>query len=86
MNIDGVERRSVVWPDWSISTWIDTGDHWKTAWKAVSCHCSQLPGYQKLLDLPEEYHRMLWGTQTYRRILSLVDAPDREDDLFAGLR
>jgi LmbE family N-acetylglucosaminyl deacetylase len=86
MNIDGVERRSVVWPDWSISTWVDTGDNWKTAWKAITCHCSQLPGYQKLLDLPEEYHRSLWGTQTYRRIFSLVDAPDREDDLFAGLR
>jgi LmbE family N-acetylglucosaminyl deacetylase len=86
MQIDGVERRAVTWPHWAISTWIDTSAHWKTVWDAIRCHCSQLPGYQKLLDLPDEYHHTLWGSLTFHRLFSLVPAPEREDDLFAGLR
>lgn len=86
MQIDGVERRVVEWPDWAISTWVDTSAHWKTTWEAVRCHASQLPGYQKLLDLPDEYHEGLWGKLTFSRLFSLVAVPAREDDLFAGLR
>jgi LmbE family N-acetylglucosaminyl deacetylase len=87
MNIDGVERRAVTWPDWAISTWIDTEDCWETVWQAISCHRTQLPSYQKLLDLPQAYHRSLWGLQTYYRVLTTVPVPDRvEEDLFAGLR
>jgi len=86
MQIEGVERRAVPWPRWAISTWIDTSAHWKTVWEAIRCHCSQLPGYQKLLDLPDEYHRVLWGCLTFHRVYTLVPTPDREDDMFAGLR
>jgi LmbE family N-acetylglucosaminyl deacetylase len=86
MHIDGVERRAVTWPHWAITTWIDTSAHWETVWDAIKCHCSQLPGYQKLLDLPEEYHRVLWGQLTFHRILTLVPTTDPEDDLFAGIR
>jgi LmbE family N-acetylglucosaminyl deacetylase len=86
MQIDGVERRAVPWPHWTISTWIDTSAYWERVWEAIKCHCSQLPGYQKLLDLPDEYHETLWGRLTFHRLYSLVPTPDREDDLFAGLR
>jgi len=86
MQIDGVERRAVPWPHWTISTWIDTSAHWETVWKAIKCHCTQLPGYQKLLDLPEEYHRVLWGRLTFHRVLTLVPTTDPEDDMFAGVR
>jgi LmbE family N-acetylglucosaminyl deacetylase len=86
MLIDGVERRAVPWPHWTISTWIDTSGSWERVWEAIRCHCSQLPGYQKLLDLPDEYHQALWGELTFHRVYSLVLTPDREDDLFAGLR
>ena len=86
MHINGVERRAVPWPHWAISTWIDTSAHWETVWEAIKCHCSQLPGYQKLLDLPEEYHRVLWGRGTFHRALSLVPTTDPEDDMFAGIR
>jgi LmbE family N-acetylglucosaminyl deacetylase len=86
MNIDGVERRAVPWVHWGISTWVDTEDHWETVWEAIKCHRSQLPGYQKLLDLPDEYHRVLWGQVTLHRVYSLVNCPDKEDDVFAGLR
>ena len=86
MQIDGVERRAVPWPHWTISTWIDTSAHWETVWEAIRCHCTQLPGYQKLLDLPEEYHRVLWGRLTFHRVLTLVPTTDPEDDMFAGVR
>jgi LmbE family N-acetylglucosaminyl deacetylase len=86
MNIDGVDRRAVPWPHWAISTWIDTSAHWERVWQAIKCHRSQLPGYQKLLDLPDEYHQALWGQLTFHRVYSIVDVPHREDDLFAGLR
>ena len=86
MLIDGVERRAVPWPHWTVSTWIDTSARWELVWEAIRCHRSQLPGYQKLLDLPDEYHQTLWGRLTFHRVYSLVPAPDREDDLFAGLR
>jgi len=86
MQINGVERRAVPWPLWAITTWVDTSDHWQTVWEAIRCHCSQLPGYQKLLDLSEEYHRVLWGQITLYRVYSLVPVPDKEDDIFAGLR
>ncbi len=86
MYIDGVERRAVPWPHWTISTWVDTSAHWERVWEAIRCHRSQLPGYQKLLDLPDEYHQTLWGRLTFHRVYSLVPTSDKEDDLFAGLR
>ena len=86
MNIEGVERRSVTWPEWAITTWIDTSAYWETVWEGIRCHRTQLPGYQKLLDLSEEYHQSLWGTVTLCRVFSLVPTPLHEDDVFAGLR
>jgi LmbE family N-acetylglucosaminyl deacetylase len=86
MTIGGVERRAVPWPPWTVSTWIDTSAHWERVWEAIRCHRSQLPGYQKLLDLPAEYHETLWGRLSFHRVYSLVPTSDREDDLFAGLR
>lgn len=86
MQIDGVERRAVPWPHWTVSTWIDTSAYWETVWEAIRCHRSQLLGYQKLLDLPDEYHQTLWGRLTFHRVYSLVPTGDKEDDLFVGLR
>ncbi len=87
MHIDGVERRGSGWDDWAITTWLDTEAHWRTVWRAVACHRSQLPGYSRMENLPEAQRRRVWGVQTYYRALSLVNggrAP--ETDLFAGLR
>lgn len=86
MRIDGVERRSAGWDDWAITSWIDGDEHWQTAWRAVSCHSSQLP-HKVLAKLTDEQHRRLWGQRMYYRAFSLVNggrAP--EDDLFVGLR
>jgi Uncharacterized proteins, LmbE homologs len=87
MHIDGVVRRTIPWPDWAISTIIDTAQYWQTVWQAVACHRTQLPAYSHLKDLSPEYHKTLWGTQEYYRVLSLVNGGRaREADLFEGLR
>jgi LmbE family N-acetylglucosaminyl deacetylase len=87
MNINGVERRARAWADWAVSTRVDTREHWQRVWKAITCHQSQLPGYEKLLALPKQYHRDLWGTQTFYRAFSLRhNGRGLETDLFSGLR
>ena len=86
MLVHGVERHADPWPAWAISARIDTSAHWERVWAAIRCHRSQLPGYQRLLDLPAEYHRALWGESTFHRVYSLVPASASEVDLFEGLR
>jgi LmbE family N-acetylglucosaminyl deacetylase len=85
--VDGVERHVTAWPDWSITTVIDTGDLWPTVWRAVSCHESQLGAYERLRDVPPEHHRALWGSQSFYRVFSLVNGGRvRETNLFEGVR
>lgn len=87
MHIDNVARRSTPWPDWAITSVVDTADYWHTVWKAVSCHKSQLKAYSQLEHLSPEHHKALWGTQEYYRALSFVNGGRaREMDLFEGLR
>jgi LmbE family N-acetylglucosaminyl deacetylase len=87
MLVDGDERRAMGWPAWSITTRIDTADYWQTCWQAIACHRSQLRAYDKLLALPEEQHRALWGNQGFARAYSLVNGGRAvERDLFEGLR
>jgi len=86
MNIDGVERKAVAWPEWALTTHVDTTPYWQQVWEAIACHRTQLPGYQALLDLPDEYHRQLWGSQTLYRAFSLVNGGRKvETDLFEGI-
>jgi LmbE family N-acetylglucosaminyl deacetylase len=87
MEIDGVERRAPGWPAWAITTRVDTAVYRDQVWQAISCHQSQLPGYQALRDLPQAKFRSLWDTQSFYRAFSLVNGGRaEEDDLFAGLR
>ena len=87
ITVDGTERHTEPWPDWAITTVIHTESDWPIAWKAVSCHKSQLPAYGKLQNLSEEHHKGLWGTQEFYRAFSLVNGGrKRESDLFEGLR
>ncbi len=61
--------------------------YWRTVWKAVRCHQTQLPAYHLLEGLPEEQHKALWGCQTFYRTFSLVNGGRTvEHDLFEGLR
>jgi len=82
-----VERLAHAWPEWEITALVDTTKHWEVAWKAVSCHDSQIAVYDQLKDLDPERHRALWGTQEFYRALSTVNGGRaKERDLFEGLR
>jgi LmbE family N-acetylglucosaminyl deacetylase len=85
--VDGVERQAVPWPDWSITTVIDTRATWGTVWRAVACHVSQMTIFERLKDLPPDLHQALWGVQSYYRVLSQVNGGRAQEiDLFDGLR
>jgi LmbE family N-acetylglucosaminyl deacetylase len=87
MHIDGVERRGVPWPAWAITTCLDTGAYWRQVWQAISCHRSQLPGYEDILRLPEAQLQTLFGLTSYYRAFSQVNGGRAlETDLFAGIR
>jgi LmbE family N-acetylglucosaminyl deacetylase len=84
--VDGVERQATPWPDWAITTVIDTSEMWPTVWRAVSCHESQLAAYERLRDLAPEHHRTLWGRQSFYRAFSTVNGGRaREADLLEGV-
>jgi LmbE family N-acetylglucosaminyl deacetylase len=85
--VDGVERHPHPWPEWEITTLIETRAHTETVWKAVFCHESQISVFDKLRTLPPEHHEALWGVQEFYRAMSTVNGGRRrETDLFEGLR
>jgi LmbE family N-acetylglucosaminyl deacetylase len=84
--VDGVERAVTAYPDWLITTRIDTSEVWPVVWRAVQCHRTQMSIYANLASLPPAHHRALWGVQEYYRAFSLVNGGrTRESDLFEGL-
>lgn len=82
IEVDGEIRRPRAWPEEAISARIDASDYWETAWRAVACHRSQLPGYNSLLELPESYHRSLWANLTYFRAMGRADSDALTGTLF----
>ena len=84
--VDGVERQATPWPDWAITTVLDTRDCWSTVSRAISCHESQVAAYERLKNLPAAHHEALWGAQSFYRALSLVNGGRaREASLFEGI-
>lgn len=80
------ERQPVLWPEWSHSAQIDARQHWKTAWRAIRCHRSQIALYEGLEALDDEEHRELWGRLAFYRALGLkTGGRGLETDLFAEL-
>lgn len=85
--VDGVERQAVPWPDWAITTVIDTRSYWPTVWRAISCHESQVTAYERLKQLSPDDHEALWGQQSFYRTFSNVNGGRvRETDLLEGIR
>jgi len=85
--VDDAVRHAHAWPDWAITTVVDSRRYWRTTWRAVQCHQSQISNYGDLAALPESTHEELWGSSAYYRVWSLVNGGrSRESDLFEGLR
>jgi len=84
--IDGVSRRALPWPDWAITTVVDTRAFWPLVSTAIACHVSQVSAYERLTHVTPEHHEALWGTQSFYRAFSLVNGGRvRETCLFDGI-
>jgi len=84
--VDGVERQAMPWPDWAITTVVDTRPYSSTVWQAVCCHESQVTAYEGLKRLSALDHEALWGWQSFYRVFSTVNGGRvRETDLFEGI-
>ena len=85
--VDGVQRQAAPWPDWAVTTEIDTSAYWPIVWKAVCCHQTQMSIYVRLEDLTAVQQTALWGSQEFYRTYSSVNGGRKlETDLFEGLR
>ena len=85
--VDGITRHATPWPDWAITTVIDTRAFWPCVSAAISCHVSQVSAYTRLTQVPPEHHEALWGTQSFYRAFSAVNGGRaRETCLFEGIR
>lgn len=85
--VDGTARQANPWPDWAVTTEIDTSSYWSVVWKAVCCHQTQMSMYERLDQLSEAQQRALWGSQEFYRVHSTANGGRRlENDLFEGLR
>lgn len=85
--VDGIERQATPWPDWAVTTEIDTSVVWPTVWEAVCRHQSQISIYERLATLTADQQVALWGSQEFYRVFSTVNGGRKlETDLFEGLR
>jgi len=85
--VDGVERQAVPWPDWALTTVVDTRAWCATVSRAVGCHTSQVGTYARLTQLDPAQSEAFWGIQSFYRVLSLVNGGRQlESDLFEGIR
>lgn len=84
--VDGVERQATPWPDWAITTVIDTQAWGAIVWEAVASHASQVAAYAALQRLAPADRDALWGSLSFYRAFSLVNGGRRvETDLFEGI-
>jgi LmbE family N-acetylglucosaminyl deacetylase len=87
MEVDGVTRQHVGWPDWQITTRIDTEPFLEQVHRAVHCHESQLPGYGPFAERSASQLGVFYRAGTFYRAFSLVNGGRKiETDLFEGLR
>lgn len=87
MPVDGVARSWPGWPDWMMTTYLDTDAYWRTALRAILCHKSQIGEIRNLVEACEHDHATLLGRQKFIRAMSLVNGGRAvERDLFQGIR
>ncbi|MET8868445.1 PIG-L family deacetylase [Nonomuraea sp. NPDC004580] len=72
-------------PDEKVTTVVDVTAYAERKLKALRAHESQGENIF-FLRMPEEAQQQAFSHEAFERVLSKVDAPAHEDDLFAGLR
>ncbi len=74
MNVDGVERKAAPWEEWAVTHQLDTAFYVPQVWEAVQAHRTQLPAYERLMSLPLEKQRNIFGKQNFYRVFGSVDS------------
>ena len=69
-----------------ISTVLDVRPWHLRKHEALMAHRSQVGPDSFFLNVPDDFSEAMFGTEWYVRARSDVPVPDREDDLFTGLR
>ena len=72
-------------PDEAITAWIDISDVIDERWAAIKAHVTQISDDNPFVRFGKEAWAEYWTREAFVRRESRVPAPDREDDLFAGL-
>ncbi|MEV0143446.1 MULTISPECIES: PIG-L family deacetylase [unclassified Nonomuraea] len=72
-------------PDELVTTVVEVAPYVERKLKALRAHESQGDNIF-LLNMPEQAQQEAFAHEAFTRVQSRVDAPDQEDDLFAGLR
>lgn len=72
-------------PDELITSLVDCSTTVERKLKALQSHASQGDSIF-VLRMPEEVQHQVFSHEAFTRVTSKIDAPDHEDDLFAGLR
>jgi N-acetyl-1-D-myo-inositol-2-amino-2-deoxy-alpha-D-glucopyranoside deacetylase len=78
--------RQLAVPDAAITARVDVAGYTELTDRARRAHRTQLTDDDPLLALPPDLAARVFAVESYIRAFTLVSAPDREDDLFAGLR
>lgn len=87
MEIDGVERRPVLWKEWAITTKVKCDPYIEQVLDAISSHSSQLPDFETMRTQHNNSLRRVWSTQHLYRVYSMVNGGRTiETDIFDGLR
>jgi len=78
--------RQLAVPDGEITARVPVRGYLDTVRRARRAHRTQLADDDPLLALPADLAARVFAVESYIRAFALTPAPDREDDLFAGLR
>jgi N-acetyl-1-D-myo-inositol-2-amino-2-deoxy-alpha-D-glucopyranoside deacetylase len=73
-------------PDELVTTFVDTSTEVEAKRAALLAHRTQMNPEFFWMKIGPEIFNEVFGRETFQRVESRVPAPDREDDLFAGLR
>jgi mycothiol S-conjugate amidase len=79
------------WPDdrpdpgERVTTRVECADWFDVRDRALLAHATQIDPTSRWFLVPLDIQREIWPTEDYELVRSLVDTPDPEDDLFAGV-
>jgi mycothiol S-conjugate amidase len=73
-------------PDELVTTYVDVSAQVDSKHRALLAHATQMGADVFFAKLDPPLFRELFSTETFQLVKSLRPTPEREDDLFAGLR